>query len=77
LTYVSRDDPPLLIEHGSEDCVVPPGQSVLLRDALSPLLKRNLVWFSILEGAGHGGRAFSSEENLGLVLRFLDRYVKQ
>lgn len=77
VTYASRDDPPTLIEHGSADCTVAPGQSVLLRDALAPLLRKNRVWFNVLEGSGHGGPAFSSEENIALVLRFLDRYVKR
>lgn len=35
LSYVDAGDPPTLITHGTEDWVVPPGQSVQLYDALA------------------------------------------
>jgi dipeptidyl aminopeptidase/acylaminoacyl peptidase len=77
ITYASRDDPPFLIEHGGADCTVPFQQSVLLRDALLPLLGSKRVWFTLLPGVGHGGPGFGSPTNLALVLDFLDRYLRR
>ena len=52
ITYVTSDDPPFLIVHGDRDDVVPPGQSVLLRDALEAAGVPATL--QVVEGAGHG-----------------------
>lgn len=52
ITYVSKDDPPFLIVHGTKDPLVPFNQSELLRDAL----RDASVPCTLLtvEGGGHG-----------------------
>jgi dipeptidyl aminopeptidase/acylaminoacyl peptidase len=73
ITYISKDDPPFLLQKGSEDCVVPFAQSTLLADALkSAGLK---VQFDKIEGAGHGDMGspvprFLAEENVEKLLEF-------
>ncbi len=53
VTYVTADDPPFLIVHGSDDPLVPHHQSVLLATALD---KAGVpVTFYTVEGGGHGG----------------------
>ncbi len=75
ITYVSKDDPPFLIMHGDQDRVVPFSQSELLLDALK---KADVdATFKPINGAGHGGREFSSEENRKLVEEFFDKHLKK
>jgi len=72
-TYVSQDDPPFLIMHGTEDCTVPAGESQELRGALTQAgVSAALHW---VEGAGHGGQAFETIEVAQTVDSFLDRQL--
>jgi acetyl esterase/lipase len=72
-TYVSRDDPPFLIVHGSTDCNVPLSQSRALYDALRAAgVDATLV---VNEGAGHGGMNWDNEALLTAVDDFFDRVL--
>lgn len=74
MRYVTDDDPPFLIMHGTADCLVPPPQSQSLHDALRAAgLPSTLVY---LEGAGHGGGAFNDAENQQRVDEFFDLHLK-
>ena len=75
ITYVAKDNPPFLILHGDKDPTVPFSQSVLLAEALKKAGVE--VTLQPVKGAGHGGREFSSAENLKLIEEFLDRHLKQ
>ena len=73
LTYLSADDPPVLILHGDADTTVPLNQSTLLHERYQNTgLKSEL---HVIEGAGHGGMAFSDEERYQLIRRFLDQHL--
>jgi dipeptidyl aminopeptidase/acylaminoacyl peptidase len=61
--------------HGDKDPTVPFSQSGLLLDALKEAGVE--ATFRPVKGAGHGGREFSSEENLELVEEFFDKYLKK
>lgn len=76
ITYVSSDDVPFLIQHGTADCNVPPQQGKLLADALTPAIGADKVTYTLLDGAGHGGAQFSTAENVKLVMDFLNKYLK-
>ena len=72
LSYVSRDDPPFLIMHGSQDDLVPYQQSELLRDALQ---KAGVpVTFKLIAGAGHG---FGGPEIDAQVAAFFAQHLKR
>lgn len=73
VTYAGGEEPPFLIQHGTADCVVPYPQSVLLRDALREAGAD--VELDLLDGAGHGGPAFSTDRNMARVLDFLGRHL--
>ena len=53
ITYVSSDDPPILMQHGTADCNVPPAQSETLGDALIGAGAPG-VTVELIPGAGHG-----------------------
>ncbi|WP_237227831.1 alpha/beta hydrolase [Rubinisphaera sp. JC750] len=73
--YVSDDDPPLLVFHGTDDKTVLLDQSERIVELYhSAELPAQLV---ILEGAGHGGNRFYSGEHLATALKFLDDQMEQ
>lgn len=74
VTYVSEDDPPVLILHGTHDALVPYAQSVQFAEALKA--KGVPVWLQTLPGGGHGGPAFGKPAVLQLTQNFFDKFLK-
>jgi acetyl esterase/lipase len=74
-TYLRPDVPPILIQHGDADPLVPYQQSVDFAAAIERAVGGGRHEFDILEGAGHGTPEFGTEENMKRVFRFLDRYL--
>ncbi len=72
--YVSKDNPPMLILHGTHDALVPYAQSVELQAALKA--KGVEVWLQTLPGSGHGGPAFGKPPVIALTQNFFDKYLK-
>lgn len=71
-TYVTGDDAPTLILHGTADRVVPYDQSVQFDKVLQAAGVESL--FISIEGGGHGG--FESDETEARVKAFLDRHLR-
>jgi Prolyl oligopeptidase family/Calx-beta domain len=70
VSFVSPDDPPFLLMHGTLDDLVAFNQSELLADALR---SRGVpVSFVPVPGVGHGGSSFFAAANLQTVYQFLD-----
>ncbi len=71
ITYVTKDDPPILIIHGTKDPLVPYQQSVVFADALKkagvPIILQRI------ENGEHGG--FGSEEVNARTKAFLSKYL--
>jgi acetyl esterase/lipase len=76
MTYIHADMPPILIQHGRLDPMVPVQQSIIFAQKLEQMVGLDRFEFDILERAEHGGPLFESEENLDRVFRFIDRYLK-
>ena len=72
--YVSNDNPPMLILHGTHDALVPYAQSVELQATLKA--EGVDVWLQTLPGAGHGGPAFGKPAMSALTQNFFDKYLK-
>lgn len=73
--HVTKDDPPLLVVHGTADKTVLINQSHRICEEYK---KHGLpVEFHSVEGAGHGGPQFSTPECTGQVLKFLGKSLKQ
>jgi len=74
VTYVNRDNPPFLIQHGDADVIVPLEQSRIL---LAALQKAGVeATLTVLPGAGHAGAPLFTEENHKTILEFLDKHLK-
>ena len=75
-TYIHLGLPPILIQHGRVDPLVPVQQSIEFARAIGERAGADRYELDILEGAGHGGPEFESEANLGRVFAFLDRHLR-
>jgi acetyl esterase/lipase len=76
MNYIYADMPPILIQHGRQDELVPVQQSMIFVEKLKELVSKGRFEFDILENAGHDDPAFSTEKNLGRVFQFIDRHLK-
>jgi Esterase/lipase len=76
ITYIHKNMPPMLIQHGKKDILVPLQQSLLFINALEEQGLRDRFEFDILSEAGHGDPQFETEENMNRVFNFLDQYLK-
>ena len=76
MTYIHEHMPPLLIQHGRLDTMVPVQQSMIFVEKLEKYVHPDRFEFDILEGAGHGDPLFETDKNMARVFFFLDRYLK-
>lgn len=76
ITYVGKQAPPFLLQHGTADCVVPPQQSQILYDALLPLIGADNIELVYLTDAKHADRRFPQAENMRLVVQFFDKHLR-
>lgn len=72
--YVSEDNPPILILHGTHDALVPYAQSTEFAAALKE--KGVAVLLQTLPGSGHGGPAFGKPALAALITNFFDKHLK-
>ncbi len=72
--YVSADNPPILILHGTHDALVPYAQSEEF--AAASKAKGVTVLLQKFPGSGHGGGGFNKPQLGGLIQNFFDKYVK-
>jgi acetyl esterase/lipase len=72
--YVSRDNPPFLILHGTHDNLVPFAQSLELQAALEKA--KVPVLLQPFPNAGHGGDIFGKNPDVEeLIKQFFDKYL--
>ena len=76
MNYITPDDAPFFIQHGSADCNIPPVQGQNLADALAAAIGRENATFILIDGAGHGGEQFEAADNVALVLDFLNAHLQ-
>lgn len=79
VTYVDPQDPPFLLQKGTEDCLVPVGQSRVLQQSLQ---KAGVAAeLEMLDGAGHGDMGlwepvFLSDTNVARVVAFAEQHLR-
>jgi len=73
--YVTKDDPPVLILHGTADLIVPILHSERFKDKLQAAgVPVEMVKFS---GKGHGWTGETVDESAKATLLFLDKHLKK
>ncbi len=75
MTYISEDMPPLFIEHGRKDHLVPYQQSQIFAEMIEKKLGKMRVWFETLEEADHADPLFETPENMEKVFLFLSLHL--
>ena len=76
MTYVHKHMPPILIQHGRLDTMVPVQQSIMFVEKMKKYVSHDRFEFDIVEGAGHGDPLFETQENMNRVFSFLDKHLK-
>jgi len=76
MTYIHEHMPPILIQHGRLDTLVPIQQSTMFVEKLEKYISHDRFEFDIIEGAGHGDPLFETEENMDRVFSFIDKHLK-
>ena len=76
-TYITPDDPPFMIQHGTADKDVPFQQSVNFAGKLKKTIGKDKVKLELLKAIEHHDPAFFTLNNLNKVLNFLDKYMKK
>ena len=71
ITYVTRNDPPVLTVHGNRDRIVPYDQGVRMHRALKEVGVKS--YFVTVEGGGHGNFGTAAD---GRVKALFDRYLR-
>jgi acetyl esterase/lipase len=77
MTYIHEHMPPLMIQHGRLDTMVPVQQSMMFVEKLEKYVPHDRFEFDIIEGAGHGDPLFETEANMDRVFSFLDKHLKK
>jgi acetyl esterase/lipase len=76
MTYINGNLPPIFIQHGSRDNLVPMLQSKIFVEEIERKLGPGRVVFEILEGAGHADPAFETTKNMIKAILFMDAHLK-
>jgi acetyl esterase/lipase len=74
LTFVSKDDPPVLTFQGTKDILVPYSQATKLADALT--VKGVPGRVELMVGAGHGWQGDEQRRTARETFEFLDKHLK-
>jgi len=75
-TYISTDDPPIYIQHGTKDIIVPVQQSTNFYNNLIKYVDSEKISYESVQDAVHGDPYFRTKDNVDKVLNFLDKYLK-
>lgn len=76
MTYIHKNMPPILIQHGRLDALVPVQQSIMFAQKLAEIVPPDRFEFDIIEGAGHAIEYLDTPENMNRVFSFLDKHLK-
>jgi acetyl esterase/lipase len=78
LNFITRDFPPVFIQHGSDDHTVSVRQAHMLEEKVSAVCGADRVALELLEGFDHGGIDPRSYEKqyAERAFAFLDKYLK-
>jgi len=75
-TYITPDDPPFYIQHGTMDNLVPVQQSRNFTEKLKAVIGADKVTFVEMPGEGHCSPGFTNSASISKVLDFLDKHLK-
>jgi len=74
LTYVSKDDPPVLTLHGDQDKLVPVEQAKLLDEKMKAVGASHTLM--LFQGQGHGFKGEHQQKAMDAMWDFFDKHLK-
>jgi acetyl esterase/lipase len=75
MTYVHPGMPPVYLQHGRKDHLVPWQQSAMLAEKITSVAGKERALFEILEQADHADPLFEADENMHKVFGFINSVV--
>jgi len=76
VSYISRNMPPILIQHGGVDPVVPVQNSIITAARIDEVCGEGRCDLRIYPERTHSDKEFMTEKNCLEVLEYLDKYMK-
>lgn len=76
ITYVYPEMPPIFLQHGSRDQILPMQQSIRFALKANEVCKEERVRLEIIPHAIHSSVLFETEENINKVFEFIEEILK-
>jgi acetyl esterase/lipase len=76
MTYIKRNLPPFLLQHGLKDDTVPVQQAIRFAEQMKKVAGQDRVTLEFLNNATHGDPLFETPRNIRRVLDFFDLHLK-
>ena len=76
ISYVHKDIPPVLIQQGEADPVVPKQHSILVAERIRQVCGPDRVDLRLYPGRSHSDHEFMTEANCAEACEFFDKYLK-
>ncbi len=76
INYVHKNIPPVMLQQGAKDVVVPLQQSTLLAEKITRICGPDRVQLCVHENLGHSEKGFCSPDNFLTILKFFDKHLK-
>lgn len=73
ITYITKNMPPVLLQHGDIDDICPIDQSRRFYQKAVKIVGKNKVSFDIIKNADHGDSKFDTKKNMKHIRKFLDK----
>lgn len=75
MNYITPDDAAILIQYGNADRNIPVLQHHNFYKALQSVLSADKLKLEVIDGAGHGGPQFDTDENINKMITFLKKWI--
>jgi acetyl esterase/lipase len=75
-THLTRNAPPVLIQHGAQDRLIPHEQSTHFAEEYRKTVGHDKVVLDVFPGADHLDEQFNTPQNVQRVIHFLNQYLK-
>ena len=74
--HIDKAMPPVLLQHGNRDDLVPCKQSETFYERAVQVVGKDYVTLELLHNAGHADAKFETAKNMASVRAFFDKYLK-
>lgn len=76
ICHINKDMPPILLQHGCNDRLVPYQQSKTFYEKAVKIVGKENITLELFKNAGHADFQFETSKNMARVRAFFDRYLK-